>query len=80
MINTPWNGETDPSSSPSSPSAMPLDSVHHRKSIFHSLVMLQDQGETVKMSRIRISVQYAISQEELAIIEREGIAENWPPL
>jgi hypothetical protein len=80
MINTPWNGESEPPSSLPNQSRMPLESVHLRKEIFRSLVMLQDHGETVKISRIRVSVQYAISQEELALIEREGIAKNWLPL
>ncbi len=80
MINTPWNGEPDPGSSPTSQPGATLESVDRRKEIFRSLVTLQDQGETVKMSRIRISVQYAISQDDLALIEKEGISNNWPPL
>lgn len=80
MINTPWNGEPDPGSSPTNQPGATLDSVDRRKEIFRSLVALQDQGETVKMSRIRISVQYAISQDDLALIEKEGISNNWPPL
>ena len=80
MINAPWNGESDPITSPPRQSGMSLDSVLHRKEVFRSLVTLQDQGETVKVSRIRISVQFAITPEELSLIEREGIAKNWPPL
>ena len=80
MIGTPSNGEPEQNSSSPSQTRPALDSVNLRKEIFRSLVTLQDQGETVKMSRIRVSVQYTISQEDLALIEREGISENWPPL
>lgn len=55
-------------------------SAMDRKEIFRTLVQMQDQGESVNTSRIRVSVQFNITREELADIEREGISNNWPPL
>ena len=59
---------------------MKPESLPDRKEAFRKLVLLQDQGETVEMSRIRISIQLDIPLECLKAIEREGIAGNWPPL
>lgn len=52
----------------------------NRKEVFRVLVLLQDLGETVEVSRARVEVQFGISRQELLGIEREGIAMNWPPL
>jgi len=51
-----------------------------RKEIFRVLVELQDQGCANEPSRIRIADQFRISVSEVQHIEREGIANNWPPL
>lgn len=61
-------------------SAMKPESIHARKEVFRKLVLLQDEGETVETSRIRISIQFDIPLEDVKTIEREGIAGNWPPL
>ena len=55
--------------------------VQQRKSIFHALVELQDQHSiTVAESKKEVAKQFHITKEQLELIEREGVAKDWPPL
>ncbi len=51
-----------------------------RKEIFRTLVELQDDGCQTEQSRVKIADQFCISVLEVQDIEREGIANQWPPL
>jgi hypothetical protein len=51
-----------------------------RKEIFRTLVELQDNGCETEKSRLKIADQFRISVLEVQDIEREGIANQWPPL
>ena len=51
-----------------------------RKEIFAALVEAQDRGVSVANSRQEIAVQFGISKDAVAEIEREGMDNEWPPL
>lgn len=51
-----------------------------RKELFRSLVHIQDEGLSVEDSRKRIADQFRTAEEQVREIEREGIANQWPPL
>jgi hypothetical protein len=51
-----------------------------RKEIFSALVEAQDQEMPVAESRREITRRFAISDEVLRAIEREGLDNDWPPL
>jgi len=57
--------------------AIPLDS---RQNIFRALVEAQDGGLTVVASRADVATRFAITEEDVKNIEREGLANQWPPL
>lgn len=55
--------------------------VQQRKSIFHALVEVQDQHTvTVAESKKVVATQFHITKEQVELIEREGLAKDWPPL
>jgi hypothetical protein len=55
--------------------------VQQRKSIFHALVELQDtRTVTVPDSKKEVAKQFHITKEQVDLIEREGLAKDWPPL
>ena len=55
--------------------------VQQRKSIFHALVEVQDQHTvTVADSKKEIASRFHITKEQVELIEREGVAKDWPPL
>jgi hypothetical protein len=54
--------------------------VQQRKSIFHALVSVQDEGLPVQESKKQVASQYHISKEQLDLIEKEGVDKDWPPL
>jgi len=55
--------------------------VQQRKSIFHALVELQDTHTvTVADSKKEVARKFHITKEQLDLIEREGVAKDWPPL
>ena len=55
--------------------------VQQRKTIFHDLVEVQDTHTvTVADSKKEIATRYHITKEQLELIEREGVAKDWPPL
>jgi hypothetical protein len=51
-----------------------------RKEIFHALVDAQDQEMSVSQSIRWIAERYGVSEEQVRLIETEGIDEQWPPL
>jgi hypothetical protein len=57
--------------------AIPLD---QRQTIFRAVVEAQDGGMTVAVSRSETARKFAITEEQVKEIEREGLAEGWPPL
>jgi hypothetical protein len=60
---------------------MPEDSLEERqKEIFRAFVDLKDKGYGTEWSRNKIANQFSISVSEVQHVEREGIANNWPPL
>jgi len=54
--------------------------VKQRKSIFHALVEIQDRGSTVAESKQKVAAEFALSREQLDLIEKEGVDKDWPPL
>jgi hypothetical protein len=59
--------------------------VQQRKSIFLALVSAQDAAPSggalsVIESKKTIAQQYEITPEQLALIEKEGLDKEWPPL
>lgn len=55
--------------------------VQQRKSIFHALVEVQDtRTVTVAESKKEIASRFHITKEQVELIEREGVAKDWPPL
>ena len=55
--------------------------VQQRKSIFHALVEVQDTHTvTVADSKKEIASRFHITKEQVELIEREGLAKDWPPL
>jgi hypothetical protein len=55
--------------------------VQQRKSIFHALVEVQDAHQvSVAESKKEIATRYHITKEQVDLIEREGLAKDWPPL
>ena len=56
---------------------IPVDS---RQTIFRALVEAQDGGKSVAASRDEIARQFSITEDAVKDIEREGLANQWPPL
>jgi hypothetical protein len=55
--------------------------VQQRKSIFHALVEVQDSHTlSVAESKKEVASRFHITKEQLDLIEREGLAKDWPPL
>ena len=55
--------------------------VQQRKSIFHALVEVQDSHTlSVAESKKEVASRFHITKEQLELIEREGVAKDWPPL
>ena len=51
-----------------------------RKEIFHALVDAQDQEMGVSQSIRWVAERYGISEEQVRVIENEGLDGQWPPL
>jgi hypothetical protein len=58
-------------------SSLPIDSP---QTIFRALVEAQDGGQSVATSRLEIAKQFSITEDDIKNIEREGLANQWPPL
>ena len=54
--------------------------VQERKAIFRALVTAQDESHNVRDSYAKVSEHYEISEEQLRLIEDEGVENEWPPL
>lgn len=54
--------------------------VQERKAIFRALVTAQDEKSNVRESYEKVTEHYEISQEQLKLIEEEGLENEWPPL
>jgi hypothetical protein len=57
--------------------SLPIDS---RQNIFRALVEAQDGGQSVATSRLEIAKQFSVTEDDIKNIEREGLANQWPPL
>lgn len=51
-----------------------------RKAIFRALVTAQDELRNVRESYTKVTEHYEITQEQLRLIEEEGLNNEWPPL
>jgi hypothetical protein len=51
-----------------------------RRAAFLALVTAQDEGNTVKTSRELVARRFGLREEHVRAIEREGMANQWPPL
>jgi hypothetical protein len=51
-----------------------------RQAIFRALVDAQDGGLSVAASRAAIARQFSLSEQDVKEIEKEGLANQWPPL
>ena len=54
--------------------------VEQRQVIFKALVEAQDGGQSVAASRAAAARQFSVTEEQVKDIEREGLANQWPPL
>ena len=54
--------------------------IEKRQSIFKALVEAQDSGAGVAASRAAVAAQFAVTEDQVKDIEREGSANLWPPL
>lgn len=54
--------------------------AEEKRDLFRLLVESQDSGTTVAESRQQLANKFGLSVPEVVQIEREGIANNWPPL
>lgn len=54
--------------------------VQERKAIFRALVASQDEQNSVRESYTKVTEHYEISEEQLRLIEEEGLENEWPPL
>lgn len=54
--------------------------VEQRQSIFLALVEAQDSGLNVKDSLVEVAQKFSLTVEQVKGIEREGLANQWPPL
>jgi hypothetical protein len=54
--------------------------VERRQVIFKALVEAQDGGLGVAASRAAVAKQFAVTEDQVRDIEREGSANQWPPL
>ena len=51
-----------------------------RHQIFAALVEAQDVGASVPDSRAIVAARYEITIEQVMLVEREGLDQEWPPL
>lgn len=54
--------------------------VERRQTVFLALVEAQDGGLNVVASRAEVAQKFALTEEQIKDIEREGLANQWPPL
>ena len=51
-----------------------------RRALFAALVASQDRGLSVRTSRAFVASRFGVTVEDVARVEREGLAAQWPPL
>ena len=51
-----------------------------RREVFAALVEAQDLGESVQESRAVIARRFNLTEQDVRMIEREGLDSLWPPL
>ena len=51
-----------------------------RRAIFAALVAAQDRGMSVPASRAFVASRFDVPVADVARVEREGLAAQWPPL
>jgi hypothetical protein len=56
---------------------IPLD---RRRAIFLAVVEAQDGGTAVGDSRAEVARQFGVTEDDVKMVEREGLANQWPPL
>lgn len=54
--------------------------IERRQSIFLALVEAQDGGLSVLASRAEVAAKFSVTEDQMKEIEREGLANQWPPL
>ena len=54
--------------------------VEQRQSIFLAVVEAQDAGSPVLVARAEVARRFSVTEEQVKDIEREGVANQWPPL
>jgi hypothetical protein len=54
--------------------------VEQRQVIFKALVEAQDGGQGVAASRTEAAKRFSVTEDQVKDIEREGLANQWPPL
>ena len=62
---------------PAKPDEIPLE---QRQVIFKAIVEAQDGGQGVAASRTEAAKKFAVTEDQVKDIEREGLANQWPPL
>jgi hypothetical protein len=51
-----------------------------RRAMFVALVGFQDRGLSVAVSRAFVSARFDVSPADVVRMERDGLADHWPPL
>ena len=54
--------------------------LEQRQVIFRAVVEAQDGGMGVASSRAEAASRFSVTEEQVKEIEREGLANQWPPL
>lgn len=54
--------------------------LEQRQVIFKAVVEAQDSGQGVAASRADAARRFSVTEEQVKEIEREGLANQWPPL
>jgi len=54
--------------------------LEQRQIIFRTLVEIQDGGLSVAASRTEVAQRFSVTEDQVKDIEREGLAQQWPPL
>ena len=51
-----------------------------RREVFAALVEAQDLGDSVQESRATVAHRFNLTEQDVRMIEREGLDALWPPL
>jgi hypothetical protein len=54
--------------------------LEQRQAVFRAVVEAQDRGDSVAASRAEVARRFSLTEEQVKEIEREGLANGWPPL